>query len=145
MHQRHAAGTRWDPNQYKRFSDHRLRPALELLDRIPLSDPLLIYDLGCGPGEVTQIIAQRWPDANVIGVDNSPQMLEKAQALTDQVTWIEADVAEWEPDDAPDLIYSNATLQWIDGHDELIPRLFELLAPGGCLAMQMPQSWPLAS
>ncbi len=145
MHQGRTAGTRWDPNQYARFSDHRLRPALELLERVPLSDPAVIYDLGCGPGEVTQIIAQRWPDANVIGVDNSPQMLEKARALTDKVTWIEADVAEWQPDETPDLIYTNATLQWLDGHDLLIPRLFGLLAPAGCLAVQMPQSWPLAS
>ena len=145
MHQGRAAGTRWDPNQYTRFSDHRLRPALELLERVPLADPALIYDLGCGPGEVTQIIAQRWPNADVIGIDNSPQMIEKAGALTDQITWIEGDVAKWEPDSAPDLIYSNATLQWLDGHDGLFPRLLDLLAPDGCLAVQMPQSWPLPS
>lgn len=145
MHQGRTAGTTWDPNQYARFADHRLRPALELLDRVPLDDPQLIYDLGCGPGNVTQLIAQRWPEATVIGIDNSPQMIEKASALTDTITWIEGDVATWEPDAAPDLIYSNATLQWLDGHDTLIPRLFGLLAPGGCLAVQMPQSWPLDS
>lgn len=145
MHQRDAAGTRWDPSQYARFSDLRLRPALELLARVPLTDPRLIYDLGCGPGEVTQIIAQRWPEADVIGVDNSPQMIEKASALTGEVTWIEADIEKWQPEHAPDLIYSNATLQWLDGHDALFPRLFDLLAPDGCLAVQMPQSWPLPS
>jgi trans-aconitate 2-methyltransferase len=145
MHQGRAAGTRWDPNQYSRFSDHRLRPALELLGRVPLAEPRLIYDLGCGPGEVTQIIAQRWPEATVIGVDNSPQMIEQAKTLTDEVSWIEGDIADWQPDGAPDLIYSNATLHWLDDHDSLIPRLFGLLAPGGCLAVQMPQSWPLAS
>ena len=145
MHQRNAAGTSWDPTRYTRFSDHRLRPALELLDRVPLGAPKLIYDLGCGTGNVTQLIAQRWPDATVIGVDNSPEMLETAQTLTGEITWIEADVATWQPDNAPDLIYSNATLQWLAGHDALIPRLVELLAPGGCLAVQMPQSWPLPS
>jgi trans-aconitate 2-methyltransferase len=145
MHQRSAAGTSWDPTRYTRFSDHRLRPALELLDRVPLIAPRLIYDLGCGTGNVTQLIAQRWPDATVIGVDNSPEMLALASSLPDSITWVEADVAEWQPDGAPDLIYSNATLQWLEGHDSLFPRLIELLAPGGCLAVQMPQSWPLPS
>ncbi|MEZ4507506.1 MAG: methyltransferase domain-containing protein [Thermomicrobiales bacterium] len=145
MHQGQTAGTKWDPGQYARFGDHRLRPALELLNRVPLADPRLIYDLGCGPGEVTQIIAQRWPDAEVTGIDNSPQMIATASTLPGKITWIEGDIASWQPDRAPDLIYSNATLQWLDGHDILIPRLFDLLAPGGCLAVQMPQSWPLAS
>jgi trans-aconitate 2-methyltransferase len=145
MHQRHAAGTSWDPNRYERFSDHRLRPALELLDRVPLSDPGLIYDLGCGTGDVTRIIANRWPDATVIGVDNSPEMLAKAKTLPAAIEWIEADIADWQPDGAPDLIYSNATLHWLDEHDALFLRLFALLAPGGCLAVQMPQSWPLPS
>lgn len=145
MHQGQTAGTTWDPSQYARFSDHRLRPALELLDRVPLTDPRLIYDLGCGPGEVTQIIAQRWPDATVTGVDNSPEMLAKARALDDSITWAEADIAAWQPAEPPDLIYSNATLQWLAGHDTLFPRLMDLLAPGGCLAVQMPQSWPLPS
>ncbi len=145
MHQGRVAGSTWDPAQYGIFADHRLRPALELLDRVPLSDPRLIYDLGCGSGEITRIIANRWPNARVIGVDNSPQMLAKAAAVSDEIEWIEADVAGWQPDGAPDLIYSNATLQWLDDHDALIPHLFELLAPGGSLAVQMPMSWDLPS
>jgi trans-aconitate 2-methyltransferase len=145
MHQRNVAGNSWDPTRYTRFSDHRLRPALELLERVPLVAPKLIYDLGCGTGNVTQFIAQRWPDATVIGVDNSPEMLASASSLPENIAWIEADVADWRPDGAPDLIYSNAALHWLDGHDPLFPRLIELLAPGGCLAVQMPQSWPLPS
>lgn len=145
MHQREAAGSSWDPARYARFSDHRLRPALELLDRVPLAAPRLVYDLGCGTGEVTQIMAQRWPDAHVTGVDNSPEMLAKARSLDDSITWTEADIADWQPAELPDLIYSNATLQWLAGHDTLFPRLMGLLAPGGCLAVQMPQSWPLPS
>lgn len=145
MHQGRLAGSRWDPAQYTIFADHRLRPTLELLDRIPPIDPALIYDLGCGTGEIAQIIANRWTHAEVIGVDNSPQMLAKASALSDEIEWIEADIAAWQPEEVPGLIYSNATLQWLDDHDTLIPRLFELLAPGGCLAVQMPQSWPLPS
>ena len=81
----------------------------------------------------------------MVGVDNSPEMVANAQTLSDSIRWIEADIAQWQPDAAPDLIYSNATLQWLDGHDALIPRLLDLLAPGGCLAVQMPQSWPLPS
>jgi len=145
MYQGQTAGTKWDPSQYARFGDHRLRPALELLNRVPLANPGLIYDLGCGPGEVTQIIAQRWPNADVTGIDNSPQMIASASTLTDRITWIEGDIAAWQPAKAPDLIYSNATLQWLDGHDALISGLLESLAPGGCLAIQMPQSWPLPS
>lgn len=145
MNQGRVAGSTWDPAKYLTFADHRLRPGLELLDRIPLTDPKLVYDLGCGTGEIAQIIANRWPAATVIGVDNSPQMLAKAQALSDQIQWIEADIATWEPVSAPDLVYSNATLQWLDNHDALLPRLFATLAPGGCLAVQMPLSWALPS
>lgn len=145
MHQGRVAGSRWDPAKYGIFADHRLRPALELLERVPLSDPRLIYDLGCGTGEITGIMANRWPGARVIGVDNSPQMLAKAATVSDEIAWVEADVANWQPDGAPDLIYSNATLQWLDDHDTLIPKLFGLLAPGGCLAVQMPMSWDLPS
>ncbi len=145
MHQRHAAGTSWNPTRYQLFSGHRLRPALELLDRVPLPAPKLVYDLGCGPGEVTQIIANRWPDAAVIGVDNSPEMVARAKLLTQAINWVETDIADWQPESPPDLIYSNATLQWLDGHDALLPRLMEELAPGGCLAVQMPQSWPMPS
>lgn len=145
MNQGRVAGSTWDPGKYLTFADHRLRPGIELLDRIPLTDPTLIYDLGCGTGELAQIISNRWPDANVIGVDNSPQMLAKAQTLSDRIEWVEADIATWQPDQTPDLIYSNATLQWLDGHDTLLPRLFAAVAPGGCLAMQMPLSWGLPS
>lgn len=140
-----ASGTRWDPSQYARFGDHRLRPALELLGRIPHEAPSLVYDLGCGPGNVTRIISERWPNARVIGVDNSPQMLEKAASEPSRVEWVEADVLTWEPQSAPDVIYSNATLQWIEGHEALFPRLLGSLAPGGCFAAQMPLSRDAAS
>jgi trans-aconitate 2-methyltransferase len=145
MHQGQAAGSSWDPTRYASFSDHRLRPALELLERVPLTAPQVIYDLGCGSGEITRLISNSWPNATVVGVDNSPEMLAKARSLSGAVRWIEADIAGWQPDEAPDLIYSNAALQWLDGHDALLPRLVDLLAPGGCLAVQMPQSWPSPS
>ncbi|MFZ1754485.1 MAG: methyltransferase domain-containing protein [Caldilineaceae bacterium] len=144
-HQRQAAGTQWDPQQYLKFADHRLRPALELLDRVPLESPRLIYDLGCGGGQITRLIAERWPNAQVVGVDNSPQMLAQAAEEPSRIEWVEADVHNWSPAASPDLIYSNATLQWLDGHATLFPRLGEALAAGGCLAVQMPLSWGMPS
>jgi trans-aconitate 2-methyltransferase len=145
MHRGDIAGTHWDPQQYLKFSDHRLRPALELLARVPLAAPQLIYDLGCGPGEVTRLIAERWPAATVYGVDNSKEMLAKAAAGGGSVIWRDGDVATWQPDGSPDLIYSNATLHWVGDHATLFPRLARFLKTGGCLAVRMPLSWAAPS
>ena len=139
------AGTRWDPGQYHRFTDHRLRPALDLLARVPVAGASLVYDLGCGSGNVTRVIAERFPAARVAGIDSSSDMLAKAAETPGRIEWLRADVARWEPDRAPDLIYSNAALHWIDDHAALFPRLFGFLAPGGCLAVQMPLSYSMPS
>ena len=144
-HQGEAAGTHWDPHQYLKFADHRLRPALELLDRVPLAAPRVVYDLGCGSGHVTRLMAQRWPTAAVYGLDQSPEMLAQAAAEPSPVRWLEADIRDWTPREAPDLIYSNATLQWVDDHPHLFPRLMGYVNPGGCLAVQMPLSWDMPS
>mgnify|MGYP001599817040 CR=1 FL=1 len=130
----------WDPNQYLAFADHRLRPALDLLTRIGLDQPKHVYDLGCGPGNVTAVLAKRWPKAAVVGVDNSPNMLSSAGAPTGNLRWQQADIATWKPAAPADLIYSNAALQWLDDHATLMPRLLGLLAPGGVLAVQMPRN-----
>jgi trans-aconitate 2-methyltransferase len=135
------AGTRWDPDQYLKFSDHRLRPALELVDRVPLAAPGVIYDLGCGTGNITSLLAERWPSATIYGIDSSREMLAKAAAAPGRIRWIEADVRRWRPDEPPDLLFSNAALHWVEGHRELLPRLLGFLRPGGCLAVQMPLSW----
>lgn len=152
-----ASGGAWDPGQYHKFSDHRRRPALELLARTPPADPGLAVDLGCGTGEITRLIAERWPGAAVQGVDHSPDMLARARAgaatgaasgnggnggkgEAAEVEWIEADIAAWSPGSPPGLLYANASLQWVDGHEEIFPRLFRSLAPGGVLAVQMPLS-----
>lgn len=140
-HQGQVAGTRWDPDLYLKFSDHRSRPALELLDRVRLRSPSVIYDLGCGVGQVTHIIAGRWPSAAVYGLDNSKEMLAQAAATPGKVRWVESDIRTWSPEEPPDLIYSNATLQWVDEHRQLFPRLMGFLKAGGCLAVQMPLSW----
>lgn len=130
----------WNPALYTRFEDERTRPAAELLARVPLDAPRLACDLGCGPGNSTALIAARFPDAEVLGLDSSPAMLESARARLPDLTFARADAATWVPERAPDLIFANAVLQWLPDHATLLPRLFGLLAPGGVLAVQMPDN-----
>lgn len=132
--------TRWDPSQYLTFADHRVRPALELLERVPLANPRRVYDLGCGTGNVTRTLAERWPEARVVGVDTSAEMLARAAEEPGDVEWVRGDVREWEPPEPADLVYSNAVFQWVDGHAALLEHLLGVLAPGGCLAVQMPRN-----
>jgi len=131
----------WDPQQYLAFGGHRLRPALELLLRIPLTDPAEVIDLGCGPGNVTRYLRERWPEARITGVDNSPEMLAEAAKAHPATDWVAADLAEWEPARPVDVLYSNAALQWLEGHDRLFGRLMGFLRPGGVLAVQMPRNF----
>ena len=135
----------WAPDQYLKFAEHRLRPALELLDRISLVEPNVIYDVGCGSGQITRLLAERWSSSEVYGLDHSQEMLAEAATEPSTVHWIDADICNWVPRKSPDLIYSNATLHWVDGHIDLFPRLMSYLNPGGCLAVQMPLSWDLPS
>jgi trans-aconitate 2-methyltransferase len=130
----------WNPALYRRFEDERTRPARDLLAQVPLADCRLAYDLGCGPGNSTELIVERFPGARVVGVDNSPAMIESAKKRLPAVDFELGDIGSWNPAQAPDLVYSNATLQWVPGHEKLIPRLFSLLAPGGVLAVQMPDN-----
>ena len=130
----------WDPNQYLKFTDHRLRPALDLLAQIPAADPRSIYDLGCGPGNITRLLAERWPGARVVGVDSSADMLAKARQEAPGVAFEQADIAHWSPPARADLLFTNATLHWLDDHAALLPRLAAQLAPGGVLAIQMPDN-----
>jgi len=135
----------WNPGQYQLYHAHRLRPALDLLSRIPVQSPKSVFDLGCGTGEVTALMAKRWPDAGITGIDNSTHMLMKAKQIDAHVTWQAMDVQIWQPEQPVDLIYSNAALQWLDGHSPLFKRLMAYLTPGGWLAVQMPQSWGMPS
>lgn len=132
----------WDPALYLRYGDERLRPALDLLARIdadaPAPAPAHVVDLGCGPGNVTTILKQRWPAADVLGIDGSAPMLEKARAAAPECRFEQADFGTWSADTAPDVIYTNAALHWLGNHDTLFPRLFAQLAPGGTMAAQMP-------
>lgn len=131
-------GAIWDPAQYLRFANERLRPALDLLAQVPLDAPRHVVDLGCGAGNVTALLKQRYSSANVTGIDSSASMLEKARVATPDCRFEQADFFQWQPRHAPDLIYSNAALHWVDRHPLLFPRLLSLLASGGVLAVQMP-------
>ena len=135
----------WDPNQYLAFGNERLQPALDLLARVPLSEPDSIVDLGCGAGNVTRALKNRWPDARITGIDGSPEMLEKAHAETPDIDWVEADMNDWQPESPVDLIYSNAALHWLDDHAALFPRLMSHVSSGGFLAAQMPRNWEAPS
>lgn len=133
------AASSWDPGQYLRFAGQRLRPALDLLAQVPLQAPDRVVDLGCGPGNVTTILKQRFPQADVLGVDGSEAMLAKARGAAADCRFVQGDFSTWVPDGrAPELIYSNAALHWVGDHPTLFPRLMSLLPPGGVLAVQMP-------
>ena len=136
----------WDAAQYLRFAGERMRPALDLLHRIPDTlTPRRVVDLGCGTGEITLALKQRWPEAEVTGLDSSAAMLDKARALGGEVSWTQGDIADWAPDAPYDLIFSNAALQWLNGHEALFPRLLAALEPGGVLAVQMPRNYAAPS
>jgi len=130
----------WNPALYTRFEDERTRPAAELLARVPLAAAARVVDLGCGPGNSTELLARRFPAAEVLGIDNSEAMLVSARERLPQARFQFGDIGRWSPDVAPDLLYANAALQWVPDHETLIPRLFDALAPGGVLAIQMPDN-----
>ena len=131
----------WDPAQYLKFAGSRLRPALDLLAHIEAAAPGLVYDLGCGAGNVTRFITERWPQAKIVGIDGSAEMLAKARADLPQIEWLQADLAAWRPPQRADVIYSNAALHWIQDHAPLFVALFKSLAPGGTLAVQIPRNF----
>lgn len=130
----------WQPDLYLRFEDERTRPAMDLLARVPPAGVTRAVDLGCGPGNSTELLAGRWPEADILGLDSSPAMIAAARQRLPALRFAEADIASWAPDGAPDLIFANAVLQWVPGHAALLPRLFASLAPGGTLAIQMPDN-----
>jgi trans-aconitate 2-methyltransferase len=131
----------WDPQAYLAFGAERTRPAADLLARVAVEKPARVADLGCGPGNSTALLRARWPDAEIIGIDSSEAMLRDARVAGIEARFLAADIARWEPDAACDVIYSNAALQWLDGHETLIVRLLRFLAPKGVLAIQMPRNF----
>ena len=130
----------WSPSQYLKFADERTRAARDLLAQVRPQAPELIYDLGCGPGNSTELLVAAYPKARVVGVDNSPQMLAKARLALPNVQFIEADLATWQAFADVDLLFSNATFQWVPDHVEVLQSLLRRLKAGAVLAVQMPDN-----
>ena len=131
----------WDDAQYLMFANERTRAARELLRRVPVAAPGRVVDLGCGPGNSTELLRERWPEARLTGVDSSPEMLERARRDLPDIEWVQADADHFVAGEPLDVLFSNALLQWVPGHETLIPGLFEQLAPGGALAFQVPHNF----
>jgi trans-aconitate 2-methyltransferase len=127
----------WDASLYLKFAGERTQPAIDLVSRIML-EPKSILDLGCGPGNSTEILFGRWQNASLTGLDSSPEMLVTAREAHPTWSWLEADMATFESEQKFDLVFSNAALQWVKHHAVLLPRLKNLVADGGALAIQIP-------
>ncbi|MDT7802182.1 MAG: trans-aconitate 2-methyltransferase [Actinomycetota bacterium] len=139
---------RWDPGQYSRYGDERSRPFFELMTRVEAAragagDPSYVVDLGCGPGNLTRELADRWPGAQVVGVDSSPDMVDAAaeHAVDGRLRFEQGDIAGWRADHPVDIVVANAALHWVPGHVDLIAGLASALTPGGVLAFQVPDNF----
>ena len=132
--------TQWDPQQYLRFADERARPFGDLMNRVAHPDPRMIVDLGCGPGQLTAGLSDRWPEARVVGVDSSEEMIRaaSAQARPGRLEFQIGDIRDWAPEAPVDVLVSNATLHWIPGHEALFSGFLASLSPGGVFAFQVP-------
>jgi trans-aconitate 2-methyltransferase len=135
----------WDPAVYRRYGTERARPFFDLVSRIGAERPRAVVDLGCGPGDLTLTLAERWPDARLTGIDSSPEMVEKASGLGPAASFRLLDVRGWRPDNDIDVLVSNATLQWVPEHRDLLTRWARELPPGAWLAMQVPGNFDAPS
>ncbi len=134
----------WDPGLYLEFDDERTRPAIDLMSRIPVKDPGVVVDLGCGTGHLTRMLAEHWPSARLVGIDSSTAMLERTVPHP-RIDYRVCDIVDWSPSEPVDVIFSNAALHWVGGHDLLFERLLESLSPAGALAVQMPDNFAEAT
>jgi trans-aconitate 2-methyltransferase len=130
----------WDPGQYLQFVQERTRPARDLVGRSALESPRRVIDLGCGPGNSSRLLAERWPGAALTGLDSAAAMIAAASRDYPDADWVEGDIAGWATEDGPayDLVFSNAALQWVADHATVYPGMFGRVAPGGALAIQVP-------
>jgi trans-aconitate 2-methyltransferase len=128
----------WDANLYLQFADERTQPSIDLVARITAREPRRIVDLGCGPGNSTEILRRRWPNADLIGVDHSPDMIAAARSAFPAGKWLIGNISTFQDDQPFDIVFSNAALQWVPNHHAVFPHLWEMVAPGGVLAVQVP-------
>jgi trans-aconitate 2-methyltransferase len=135
----------WNPHQYLKFDQARTRPALDLLNRIAADQPRTVYDLGCGTGNITTILRQRWPDARLVGVDNSKEMLAQAALRSERIEWQLQSLSSWHASEPADVLFSNAALHWLPDHGSLFRQLIESVTQGGTLAVQMPRNFSAPS
>jgi trans-aconitate 2-methyltransferase len=130
----------WSADQYLKFEDERTRPPRDLIAQIPLARAERVVDLGCGPGNSTELLIARYPDAAVTGLDSSADMLRQARARLPRCNFIEADLASWTPPERSDLLFANASFQWLPDHPAVLRRMLQALRAGGVLAVQMPDN-----
>jgi trans-aconitate 2-methyltransferase len=135
----------WDPRAYLRFGDERSRPFFDLLSRVEAANPRVVVDLGCGPGTLTVTLAERWPDATIVGLDSSVDMVNAARGLGSSVHFDVADVRDFHPEPEVDIVVGNAVLQWVPGHDALLERWVNELQPGAWIAFQVPGNFDAPS
>lgn len=131
----------WRATTYLAHGGERTRAAVDLLARVPCASPQSVVDLGCGPGNSTEVLRARWPSASILGLDTSEDMLAKARSSGIAASFVRADVATWGPEAPVDVIFANAVLHWLPEHAQLFPRLMRFVAPGGALAVQMPNNF----
>lgn len=133
----------WQPDLYLKFKNERTQPSVDLVSRIDHIQAKSIIDIGCGPGNSTQILEKKWPESDIVGIDSSPSMIESASSKYPRIKWVVADASTYQSEVKFDILFSNAVIQWIPEHEKLLSNFHSLLASGGVAALQIPQFWDM--